>query len=178
MTLEQRWKASRVGRMETNYACRLGSAKGENRLPGKTAPRQAFPLHFSNHLLVSQQTVKALSRDINDENVLTLVVGKVKKQTHKGYNLSGMVGAVTWGGDFRICADTWLGTAISSAIATVLYMCESMIHLRQHPKRPEEGKISLGVPGGCEVARRARWELNSSLSKEQFLSHLSRLLLS
>lgn len=78
MTLDQGWKASRVGRMETNYACRLGSAKGENRLSGKTAPKQAFPLHFSNNLLVSQQTVKVLSRDISGENVLTLVAGKVK----------------------------------------------------------------------------------------------------
>lgn len=41
-----------------NYAYRLGSAKGENRLPGKAAPEQAFPLHFSNSLLVSQQTGK------------------------------------------------------------------------------------------------------------------------
>lgn len=34
-------------------------------------------------------------RDINGENILTLVAGKAKKQVHKGYSLSGMVGAVT-----------------------------------------------------------------------------------
>lgn len=56
LPLGQGRKASEVGKIELNYACGLGPAKGENRLPGKTAPKQAFPLHFPNSLLANQQT--------------------------------------------------------------------------------------------------------------------------